>query len=69
MVVIASGVLINVQASVGKSLKTTLPVARVHVGWVIVPTVGASGVTGCGLIITLADGNEVHLIELVTINV
>ena len=28
----------------GKSLKATLPVATVQVGWVIVPIVGAPGV-------------------------
>ena len=30
----------------GKSLNTTLPVGTVQVGCVIVPTVGAEGVTG-----------------------
>ena len=40
-----------------------------HVGWVIVPTAGASGVIGCVLINTLDDATEVHSIELVTLNV
>ena len=41
------GVLVNVQVPVaGKLLNTTLPVAKAHVGWVIVPTVGADGVNG-----------------------
>ena len=36
--------LVNVQVPVaGKPLMITLPVARAHVGWVIVPTVGAVG--------------------------
>ena len=30
----------------GNPLKTTLPVAKVQVGWVIVPTVGAVGADG-----------------------
>jgi len=30
----------------GNPLKTTLPVAKVQVGWVIIPTVGAVGVAG-----------------------
>jgi len=36
---------------------------------VIVPTLGAEGVTGCVLIITLADAEEVHPTELVTVKV
>ena len=69
VVLAAPGALVNVHPPVGKSLKTTLPVARPQVGWVIVPTVGASGVIGCGLITTFADGTEVHSMELVTLNV
>jgi hypothetical protein len=46
-VVIPAGVLVNVQIPVaGNPLKTTLPVATVHDGWVIVPTTGAVGVDG-----------------------
>jgi len=42
--VIAPG--FNVQFPVGKPINTTLPVAVVHVGCVIVPAVGAEGVDG-----------------------
>ena len=58
-----------VQLPAGKPLNTTLPVATVQVGCVIVPTVGAVGVTGCALITTLADAEEVHPTEFVTVNV
>ena len=44
----------------GNPFNTTLPVAIAQVGCVIVPIVGADGVTGCGLIITLADAAEVQ---------
>ena len=35
-----------VQFPAGNPLNITLPVGRAHVGWVIVPTVGAAGVAG-----------------------
>ena len=35
-----------VQLPAGKPSNITLPVPVAHVGWVIVPTVGADGVTG-----------------------
>lgn len=42
VVVIAPGLRVNVHVPVeGKPLNTTLPVATEHVGWVIVPKVGA----------------------------
>src|SRR4030042_4580757 len=42
VVVIPPGVLVNVQIpDEGKPPKTTLPVATAHVGWIIVPTMGA----------------------------
>src|SRR5664280_735251 len=56
-----------VQLPEGKPVRTTLPVATAQVGWVIVPTVGAAGVTGCGLITTLAESGEVHPTALVTV--
>ena len=56
-----------VQFPEGKPLKTTLPVAVAQVGWVIVPTDGTEGVTGCVLITTLAEAAEVHPKELVTV--
>jgi hypothetical protein len=61
----APGLMVQVPA--GKPFNITLPVAKAHVGWVIVPTVGAVGVTGCGLITTLTEATEVHPAELVTV--
>ena len=43
-----------VQFPDGSPLNTTLPVAVLHVGGVIVPTVGIAGVGGCGGITTFA---------------
>lgn len=44
VVVTAPGLRVNVHVPVeGSPLNTTLPVATVQVGWVIVPTVGAAG--------------------------
>jgi hypothetical protein len=63
------GVLVMVQLPAGKLLNTTLPVATVHVGCVIVPTVGFAGEDGCVLITTLAEATDVQLTELVTVNV
>ena len=56
-----------VQLPAGKPLNTTLPVAKAHVGCVIVPTTVAVGVTGCALITTFADTTEVHPDALVTV--
>ena len=53
--VIVPGII--VQLPVGKPLRTTLPVANAHVGWVIVPITGAVGVVGCVLIVTLVAGD------------
>jgi hypothetical protein len=58
-----------VQLPEGKPLKTTDPVARAQVGWVIVPTVGAEGVDGWALITAFAEAGEVHPRALVTANV
>ena len=38
-------------------------------GWVIVPTTGAVGVTGCALIVTCDDEGDVTAEALVTVNV
>jgi len=56
-----------VQFPDGKPLSTTIPVETVHVGCVIVPTIGTAGVTGWALITTLADARDVHPIEFVTV--
>ena len=54
-----------VQFPEGNPLNTTLPVETAQVGCVIIPTVGAVGVAA--IITTLADGNEVHPTEFVTV--
>ena len=52
VVVVPPGFLVRVQVPVdGSPLKFTLPVARLQVGWVMAPTIGAVGVTG-GVLIT-----------------
>jgi len=51
----------------GKPFNTTLPVAREQVGWVIVPTVGTVGVTGCVLMITMAEAKEIHPAKFLTV--
>ena len=56
-----------VQLPAGKLLNTTLPVAKAHVGWVMVPTVGAAGAAGAALMTTLADAGEVHPAAFVTV--
>ncbi len=53
----------------GRPLNATLPVATAHVGLVMVPTVGASGVAGCALITTSPDAAEVQPTEFVTVKV
>ena len=66
--VVPPGVLVTVHVPVsGKPLNTTLPVATVQVVWVIVPTAGGVGVDGLVLIVTLADDDEVHPEEVVTV--
>ena len=70
ILVTAPGVRVNVQVPVaGKSLKTTLAVAKLQLGWVIIPMVGAVGVAGCVLISTLVVAMEEHPDELATVNV
>ena len=56
-----------VQFPAGKPFNTKLPVATEQVGCVIVDTVGADGVTGCGVITKFADGNETHPEPFVTV--
>jgi hypothetical protein len=56
-----------VQLPAGNPLNKMLPVEIAHVGWVIVPTDGADGVTGWGLITTFADVTEMQPAALVTV--
>ena len=62
------GLIIQVP-NAGKPYSTTLPVPTVHVGWVIVPTVGAVGTAGAALMTTLVVGGEVHPPAMVTVKV
>jgi hypothetical protein len=67
-VVTFPGVLVSVHVPVaGKPLNTTLPVATLHVGCVIVPTIGAVGAFGTALMTTLPDDGDVHPDALVTV--
>jgi hypothetical protein len=68
VVVTDPGVLVRVQVPVdGNPLNTTLPVATVQVGWVIVPTTGAVGVAGWALITIFDDAADMQPNELVTV--
>jgi hypothetical protein len=68
--VVPPGVLVKIQVPVaGKPFNTTLPVATVQVGWVIVPTVGAVGDDGWAVITTLDEAGETQPEELVTVYV
>ena len=58
-----------VQVPVGKLFNTTEPVVTTHVGWVMVPTLGALGTFGTALIVTVADATEVHPALLETVKV
>jgi hypothetical protein len=53
----------------GKLNKTTLPVAILQDGAVIVPTEGATGVAGLSFIIMLFEAGEIHPEALVTVYV
>ena len=55
-----------IQLPEGNPFNTTLPVATVQVGWVMVPIVGIVGVDGCALMTTLSDADEIQPDALVT---
>ena len=70
MLVFPPGVLVIVHVPVaGNPPKITLPVDIEHVGWVIVPTVGAEGETGGVLITTDPLAPDVHKEASVTVKV
>jgi hypothetical protein len=56
-----------IQLPEGNPFNTTLPVATVQVGWVMVSTVGVPGVDGCALMTTLPDTSDVHPDALVNV--
>ena len=63
---IAPGLSVQVPEA-GKPLKATLPVGVAQVGGVMVPTIGAAGVAGAGLMSTLAEAAETQPAALVTV--
>ena len=66
----APGLRVSVQVPLaGKPLKATLPVGVAQVGGVIVPTIGAEGVAGWGLITMLLEAAETQPAALVTVKV
>ena len=68
VVITPPGVRVNVQVpDNGKLLNTTLPVATAHVGWVMIPMVGAVGLVGWALITTFAEAIETQPDALVTV--
>ena len=56
-----------VQPLEGNPPNTTLPVATLHVGCIIEITFGIGGVPGFAIIIILADREDVHPAEFVTV--
>lgn len=70
VVLTVPGYLISVQVPVaGSPDNKTLPVASVQPGGVIVPTIGAGGIDGWTFITTFPDGEEMHPMAFVTLNV
>jgi hypothetical protein len=68
VVFVPPGVCVRVHVPVaGSPFSITLAVAVVQVGCVIVPTVGAVGVTGCAAMTILAEATEVHPSAFVTV--
>lgn len=68
VVTVPPGDRVRVQVpAAGRPLSATLPVASAQVGWVIVPTTGAEGVTGCALIVKSAEATEVQVDAFVTV--
>jgi hypothetical protein len=53
----------------GRPVKLTLPVATVHVGWLIIPITGAAGTGGGEFITALAEAAEGHPVKSDTVNV
>jgi hypothetical protein len=56
-----------VQFPAGNPFNITVPVATAHVGWVMVPIVGAAGAAGAALMTILADAGEIHPAAFVTV--
>ena len=70
VVVTLSGLRVKVHVPVlGKPFRTTLPVATVHVGCVILPIEGALKTEGAGFMTILGVGREAQPEALVTLTV
>jgi len=70
LIVTLPGLRVRVHVPVaGRPLRATLPVDRAQVGWVMVPTTGAAGVSGWTLITTFADAAETQVSAFVTVKV
>ena len=59
----------RVQLPAGRFVNSTLPVASMQLGGVMVPTTGASGIEGCAFITTFWEEGDTHPPELVTVKV
>ena len=70
LVVVPPGLAVTVQLPVaGSPDKKTLPVLTPQIGWVIIPTEGAPGVTSAGLIVMDDVDSEIQPLALVTVKV
>ena len=69
-VVIPPGFRVSVQLpEEGNPPRITLPVARMHDGCVMVPTVGTEGKVGWALMTTFAEAAELHPVASATVKV
>lgn len=70
VIVVPPGVLVRVHVpDDGSPLRVRDPVATVHDGWTNSPAAGATGVTGCSLIVMPVDAAEMQPEAFVTVNV
>ena len=58
---------LRTQLPAGKLVRVTLPVGIVQVGCELGTATGASGVDGCAIMTTLAEGAEIHPAAVVTV--
>ena len=67
---IPAGIRVIVQVPFeGKPLSTTLPVGKIQVGAVMIPTSGGKGVSGRGKIVTLTEGVDTQPFKEVAVKV
>ena len=70
VVVNPPGIVVTVQVpDAGNPDKSTLPVAKAHVGCVNAPIIGADGVSGCAIIVVVAEAADVQPVAFVTAKV